>query len=138
MAFSPCKSLCWLILPVLLAVAAGYALHFHAPPAFDVATLARVAADARSKFPEPLGPSVTAEDRLRNLEQTVAFISSELARLYPHHIHPNDQWITNLAGGFKTGMLILHASLTEYVSWRAWQMNSAWRGGVCAAGKTWR
>lgn len=116
MAFSLCKSFFWLSLPVLLAVVAGYALHFHAPPAFDVATLARVASEARLKFPEPQGSVVTAEDRLRHLEQSVAFISSELARSYPRHIHPGGQWITNLAGGFKTGMIILHASLTEYVS----------------------
>lgn len=94
----------WVILPILLA--SGYALHFHTTPAFDVATLSRVATEARIRYP--------TDGSVDSLERAVGFISSELARLYPRHIHPQGaRWITNLAGGFKTSMLILHASMTE-------------------------
>jgi len=98
--------LLWVVLPALLAVAAGYALHAHTTPVFSAAVLGKVAAKARELYP-PGSP--------RALENSVEFISAELAQIYPRHIHPNDQWVTNLAGGFKTAMLILHASMTEYV-----------------------
>lgn len=94
------------LLPVLLAMGAYY-LHFHTTPVFDQAVLSRVAEAARTRFPP--------DGRLETLQSTVKFITSELHAAYPKHIHPNDVWITNLAGGFKTAMLILHASLTEYV-----------------------
>jgi hypothetical protein len=99
----------WSLLPVVFALLVGYLLHAHTTPAFDPAVLRGVAAAARERFP-PDGSQAT-------LHSTVTFVADELARLYPKHIHgrPTDPWITNLAGGFKTAMLILHASTTEYV-----------------------
>jgi hypothetical protein len=94
------------LLPVLLSIAA-YSLHFHTTPVFETAVLQRIAQQARLKFPP--------DQSIKTLNDTVQFISAELKQAYPKHIHPNNQWITNLAGGFKTAMLILHASCTEYV-----------------------
>eukprot|EP01098_Paradermamoeba_levis_P009115 TRINITY_DN3782_c0_g1_i3.p1 TRINITY_DN3782_c0_g1~~TRINITY_DN3782_c0_g1_i3.p1 ORF type:complete len:216 (-),score=51.86 TRINITY_DN3782_c0_g1_i3:96-743(-) len=49
------------------------------------------------------------------LEEQFANITAELKKAYPGHIHDDTHWVLNCAGGFKTSMIILHASLTEYV-----------------------
>jgi hypothetical protein len=93
--------LLWISLPVALAILTGYLLHAHTTPVFSASVLRGVAEAARLRFP-PDGTTDT-------LEKSVAFISAELHQLYPKHIHLGQTWTTNLAGGFKTGMLILHA-----------------------------
>ena len=50
------------------------------------------------------------------LNDTLSLLQLELQRAYPGLIHPSSHWLFNLAGGFKTGILLLHASLTEYVA----------------------
>jgi len=50
------------------------------------------------------------------LNQTITLLQHHLHTLHPTHIHIHDEWLFNLAGGFKTGLLLLHASLTEYVA----------------------
>jgi hypothetical protein len=104
------------LIPVLLSIAA-YSLHFHTTPVFQQAVLQRIAHEAKAKF--------TPDGTERTLNATVTFIAAELHKAYPKHIHPNEIWVTNLAGGFKTAMLILHASLTEYVM--IWSVRAWWR-----------
>ena len=50
------------------------------------------------------------------LNQSITLIQHQLHALHPSLVHVHDQWLFNLAGGFKTGLLLLHASLTEYVA----------------------
>lgn len=47
------------------------------------------------------------------LQEAFDNVTAELVRVYPAHIHPSNTWILNCAGGFKTQMLLLHASLSE-------------------------
>ncbi len=50
-----------------------------------------------------------------NKDEVVAYLERELAKAYPGHIHPHQDWVFSLFCSC-TGMLkILHASLTEYV-----------------------
>jgi C-8 sterol isomerase len=49
------------------------------------------------------------------LDDKVAFIRDELARRYPGHVRPENDWVFNIAGGSMGHMTILHASITEYV-----------------------
>jgi len=49
------------------------------------------------------------------LETMFDEVTARLKQAYPGHIHDDTTWVFNCAGGFKTGMRILHASLTEYV-----------------------
>lgn len=51
-----------------------------------------------------------------NLNQSIAFIQHNMKQHYGDLIDINDEWMFNLAGGFKTGLLLLHASMTEYVA----------------------
>lgn len=49
------------------------------------------------------------------LPKMVADIRRELSARYPGHILDGDEWIFNNAGGAMGQMLVLHASITEYV-----------------------
>jgi C-8 sterol isomerase len=51
------------------------------------------------------------------IEAMVAQIVSELSNRYPDHILPTEdhEWIFNNAGGAMGAMLVLHASISEYV-----------------------
>ena len=49
------------------------------------------------------------------LERMVDQIVNELADRYPQHIENHREWVFNNAGGAMGQMLILHASITEYV-----------------------
>jgi hypothetical protein len=89
------------LLPVLLAIAA-YSLHFHTQPVLP----ARSTSTNRHRSSH----QIPSDGSVKSLNASVTFISAELKKAYPKHIHPNTEWITNLAGGFKTAMLILHAS----------------------------
>ncbi len=68
-----------------------------------------------------------------SLNESITLIQQQLHRAYPDYIHIHDEWLFNLAGGFKTGIiflryfslisnikfigiLLMHASLTEYVA----------------------
>ena len=51
-----------------------------------------------------------------SLNQSIALLQQRLHTLHPTLVHVHDEWLFNLAGGFKTGLLLLHASLTEYVA----------------------
>ena len=48
-------------------------------------------------------------------EAMVAQIADELASRYPGHILTEREWIFSNAGGAMGAMMVLHASLTEYV-----------------------
>ncbi|KAL6079592.1 Sigma non-opioid intracellular receptor 1 [Balamuthia mandrillaris] len=54
-------------------------------------------------------------DGILTLEDMFTNVTRALQQEYPDHIFADNEWVFNCAGGFKTGMLILHASLTEYV-----------------------
>jgi C-8 sterol isomerase len=49
------------------------------------------------------------------LDLMIKNIKDELSARYPGHILENDRWIFNNAGGAMGQMLVLHASITEYV-----------------------
>lgn len=49
------------------------------------------------------------------LPEMIAQIRAELSERYPGHILPDSDWIFNNAGGAMGQMLVLHASITEYV-----------------------
>ncbi|MFW5926020.1 MAG: ERG2 family protein [Myxococcota bacterium] len=49
------------------------------------------------------------------IEELIPRIADELAERYPGHIRTPDRWVLNNAGGAMGAMLILHASITEYV-----------------------
>jgi len=49
------------------------------------------------------------------LPEMIEQIKSELSAEYPGYILDNDRWIFNNAGGAMGQMLVLHASITEYV-----------------------
>lgn len=51
----------------------------------------------------------------RPLPQMIDDIADELSRRYPGHILPERTWVLNNAGGAMGHMIVLHASLTEYV-----------------------
>jgi C-8 sterol isomerase len=68
-------------------------------PVFDPAVLHRVVRGA-------LG---------RPLPEMIEAIADELSRLYPGHIAPERDWVLNNAGGAMGQLLLLHASITEYL-----------------------
>ena len=49
------------------------------------------------------------------LPRMIGEIRRQLAERYPGHILEHDDWIFNNAGGAMGQMLVLHASITEYV-----------------------
>ena len=49
------------------------------------------------------------------IEAMVDLITTELTRRYPGHILDERQWVFNNAGGAMGSMMLLHASLTEYI-----------------------
>lgn len=49
------------------------------------------------------------------LPDMVTAIRRELSERYPGYILPNPEWIFNNAGGAMGQMLVLHASITEYL-----------------------
>ena len=49
------------------------------------------------------------------IEQIIATVHRELLARYPGHIREKPQWALNNAGGAMGAMLVLHASITEYV-----------------------
>lgn len=51
----------------------------------------------------------------RPLPYMIEHIRSELSERYPGHILQDSDWIFNNAGGAMGQMLVLHASITEYV-----------------------
>ncbi len=51
----------------------------------------------------------------RPLPEMIERIAAELDRRYPGHIAREHEWILNNAGGAMGQMLVLHASLTEYL-----------------------
>lgn len=113
-----------------LLIGVGLLLH-NAPPAFDPAVLQEIIDRAHLHSKEydklharwsvnPLTGQqeeelIGSETQVQRFNATVQFIQNELHKAYPKHITKNNIWTTNLAGGFKTGMLVLHGSLTEYV-----------------------
>ena len=48
-----------------------------------------------------------------NLSASFEFIEKALLQQYPRHIHLGEPWLFNCAGGFKSGMKLLHASISE-------------------------
>eukprot|EP01100_Stratorugosa_tubuloviscum_P011158 TRINITY_DN492_c3_g1_i1.p1 TRINITY_DN492_c3_g1~~TRINITY_DN492_c3_g1_i1.p1 ORF type:complete len:188 (+),score=60.72 TRINITY_DN492_c3_g1_i1:50-613(+) len=68
---------------------------------FDPQTLQEIAIEA-------IKSSSSTEEIITRVEQS-------LATRYPGHINVNRQWIFNNAGGAMGSMIILHASITEYV-----------------------
>ena len=49
------------------------------------------------------------------LDKMIARITGQLRERYPGHIQAHPEWVLNNAGGAMGQMLLLHASLTEYV-----------------------
>ena len=49
------------------------------------------------------------------IEQLITTVVTELSKRYPRHISSTPAWVFNNAGGAMGAMLILHASLSEYV-----------------------
>jgi len=42
-------------------------------------------------------------------------VTKELVEAYPEHVHPTGRWIFNNAGGAMGALMLLHASLSEYL-----------------------
>ena len=97
---------------VLLAVTVGLLVTLdHAPRKFDPAVLQNLVTRLSRE------QAATAEGgEAVSLQHSVVILQQQLKALYPDLIHVHDEWLFNLAGGFKTGLLLLHASLTEYVA----------------------
>ena len=95
------------VLIVLVALLFGFFLYLdRAPPKFDKRQLHSIINHIAAQHAiSPL-----------TLNQTITLIQHQLHTLHPTLIHRHDEWLFNLAGGFKTGLLLLHASLTEYVA----------------------
>jgi C-8 sterol isomerase len=51
----------------------------------------------------------------RPIEDIIPHIVEDLGARYPGHIQMPDRWVLNNAGGAMGAMLVLHASITEYV-----------------------
>jgi len=111
------RTLFLFILPLLFASCIGIMRWGHSRPAFSAKVLSEIAQKALAEQAAQVkADSAHHLTPTQTLNATVTHIRSELARRYPDHIDTShDVWVTNLAGGFKTSMLIMHASLTEYV-----------------------
>ena len=95
------------VLVVLLSLLLGSFLHLdRVPPTFDRRQL------------QDIIDRIAAQHAFSPLtvNQTITLVQHQLHTVHPALIHVHDQWLFNLAGGFKTGLLLLHASLTEYVA----------------------
>jgi C-8 sterol isomerase len=109
----------------LLALFIGLAVDNYKQPVFDVKTLQNI-----------VDRSLAAQHQQQlNLTATINLIQLELSLAYPAHIwlqDPQRDVLTNLAGGFKTGMILLHGSLTEYIMFWGTQV-----GTVGHSGRNW-
>ena len=99
------------LLPLAVLIGCLLALD-HAPHAFDPAVLSSIASRVHAHRTPPSSPSSPPP----TLHSSLTLLQRELLAAYPHLIHPHDEWLFSLAGGFKCGLLLLHASLTEYVA----------------------
>jgi C-8 sterol isomerase len=53
--------------------------------------------------------------RGRPVEELITIVVEELSKRYPGHISSTPSWLFNNAGGAMGSILVLHASLSEYV-----------------------
>ena len=92
---------------VLLSLLLGSFLYLNrVPPTFDTQQLQAIVDHVAAQHASsPL-----------TINQSITLVQHQLHTLHPTLVHIHDQWLFNLAGGFKTGLLLLHASLTEYVA----------------------
>jgi len=97
---------------LVLSVLIGVGLD-HAKPVFDPKVLGQIFEQARNLSTHRINKGLEP----LTLNQTMEEIQRLLAGRYPDYIHgiDADRWTSNLAGGFKSGMLLMHGSLTEYV-----------------------
>lgn len=51
----------------------------------------------------------------RPIDEMIPNLVDELSARYPGHIRNTGQWVLNNAGGAMGAMLVLHASITEYI-----------------------
>jgi len=100
---------------LLLALFLGGLHHIASTsPFFSPTEIARVHAAALAAFP------INDSSNVSQLNRTFTHLVHLLLAhpVYGKHIHADPAnlfWVNNLAGGFKTSMLLLHGSLTEYI-----------------------
>ena len=97
-----------LVILVLAFLVGGLLTLDRTPPTFDPVLISSIVS------------TIQLEHRLSplSLNDTIRLLHFQLHAAYPSHIHPleHTQWLFNLAGGFKTGLLLFHASLTDYIA----------------------
>ncbi len=111
------------LFPLLFALS-GVLLSSISTPVFDSSVLQSIALEALELHPPyQSNHSLSHYDFESQNTQLIAAINHIHTRLlarYPSHIvsysvSSRPLWLTNLAGGFKTQMLLFHASLSEYI-----------------------
>lgn len=95
------------LLPIVLVLCGVGLRSLTEKPLFDDKILGEIAHRARQVHPD--------DGTVQSLNSTITYIHQQLQYHYPGHVEPEPIWISNLAGGFKTGMLLFHGSLSEYV-----------------------
>jgi hypothetical protein len=106
----------------------GFGLQSISTPVFDSSLLRSIAEEAVRLHPPYIphhNSTLTEYDfqaHNQALNAVISHIHEQLYHHYPAHIispaavkNNPSPWLTNLAGGFKTQMLLMHASLSEYV-----------------------
>lgn len=111
-----------LLFSILVYVSIGFLVEFTATHSFDHERLHAIVNDIKHThthiFTSNTSQPHDYESATRRLNEAVDLVHSSLYSAYPSHILPpgsRQQWTANLAGGFKTQMLVLHGSLSEYV-----------------------
>jgi hypothetical protein len=95
-----------LVLPIVAILLGVLYTLDNAAPTFDTAVLSSIVSSIhRQHRSSPL-----------SLNATLHQLQLQLHSAYPSHVHLDSPWLFNLAGGFKSGLLLYHASLTEYVA----------------------
>jgi len=114
-----CSSIIVAVIVVFLGIFVGL---YQIPGTFDPQELQHIIDNIQQQQQQRSIPWTLNETIIEIQRQVVDRYGSDV-------IDMNDEWLFNLAGGFKTGILLLHASLTEYVAIWGTQISTTGHSG---------